>query len=501
LVGSEAQKSLWSNFQAEASPSCRILPTSAHDVAAALQVIRSNSCQFAVLGGGTSPFKGASNAIGGVTLDMSLLNSIDIQQDALATDLSIQVGAGCRWADVYGALDARNLSATGTRNSLTGVVGSILGGTALFTCFFNFTLTCENAGGISFFSQHHGWSCDTVSAFEIVLANSSIVEVTESSQPDLFWALRGGGNNLGIVTKVTIDVFPDPPTWYTFQRWRMSALTTVFERLEKHTAKFPKEVSQIAVTLQWHVALQEFVLSERMVASSLPELPETTLEGTKSHNSTPVLETYYYQESVLQMSQKMDKMNPYGYYNFFGTATVKSSSAVFTAIAHIFEEEAATVASVPGLQLYIVYNPLTLEAIAKMQNRGGNALGISIEDGPLTSKLPSCRGERSANNRLVVNINMHWSEEVDGDRMRAVMRRLITRFHKAAHDTNSHHPYLFQNHAFEEQRVFEGYGKENLNRLIEVRRNVDPDRVMQVLQPGYFKLEEPPRVFDIKSEL
>ena len=67
---------------------------------------------------------GASNAEGGITIDMSLLRSLELNADS--TEMT--VGGGTIWADVYRFLDTRNLSAAGTRNSLTGVAGSVLGG-------------------------------------------------------------------------------------------------------------------------------------------------------------------------------------------------------------------------------------------------------------------------------------------------------------------------------------------------------------------------------------
>jgi hypothetical protein len=70
------------------------------------------------------------------------------------------------------------------------------------------------------------------------------------------------------------------------------------------------------------------------------------------------------------------------------------------------------------------------------------------------------------------------------------MRRLTTRFRQRAQEMEMLHPYLFQNHAYEEQDVFSGYGDENLRRLRRIRRQVDPEGVFQKLQPGYFKLGE-----------
>lgn len=85
--------------------------------------------------------------------------------------------------------------------------------------------------------------------FELVLGNSSTVNVSHSSHLDLFFALRDGDNNFGIVTSAVMEAFRDPPTLYIFQLWNMSILGTVFQRLKTHTTHMPEEVSQIAVTL------------------------------------------------------------------------------------------------------------------------------------------------------------------------------------------------------------------------------------------------------------
>ena len=122
--GDAAKLEMWSLFQRQTSPKCTVRPRRAKEIADILAIAREHSCHFAVLAGGTSPFKGASNADGGITIDMSLMKSIELDADSM----QLTVGGGSLWADVYRFLDPRNLSATGTRNSLTGVAGSTLGG-------------------------------------------------------------------------------------------------------------------------------------------------------------------------------------------------------------------------------------------------------------------------------------------------------------------------------------------------------------------------------------
>ena len=88
------------------------------------------------------------------------------------------------------------LSVIGGRVSAIGVGGLTLG------------------GGISFFSNRFGWACDNVNTYEVVFADGSIHEVSHSSPySDLYFALRGGGNNFGIVTRFDLATFPQGDLW------------------------------------------------------------------------------------------------------------------------------------------------------------------------------------------------------------------------------------------------------------------------------------------------
>lgn len=125
-TGDEATSDMWSLFQANVHPACRVAPKTSEEIASVLKVVVEHSCTFAVLGGGTSPFAGVSNAQDGVTIDLQRFQWVQFT-DTNSTAF-VDVGGGARWADVYEFLGPLELSAAGTRNSLTGVVGSILGG-------------------------------------------------------------------------------------------------------------------------------------------------------------------------------------------------------------------------------------------------------------------------------------------------------------------------------------------------------------------------------------
>jgi FAD/FMN-containing dehydrogenase len=119
---------------------------------------------------------------------MVLSNLITISLSADKTVLSL--GPSYRWGDVYKWLTPYNLSVPGGRLSPVGVPDLLL------------------AGGINFYGNQKGFSADSVIKYEVVLADGSIVCATKSSYPDLFWALKGGSSNFGIVTRFDIKTVP-----------------------------------------------------------------------------------------------------------------------------------------------------------------------------------------------------------------------------------------------------------------------------------------------------
>jgi Berberine and berberine like len=83
---------------------------------------------------------------------------------------------------------------------------------------------------------------------------------------------------------------------------------------------------------------------------------------------------------------------------------------------------------------------------------------------------------------------MRWRNASDNMALRQMFKTLIQQSKNVAKEHCSYHRFIFQNHAFEAEDVFGSYGEENLNRLHQIRRRVDPEAVFQILQPGYFKL-------------
>ncbi|MEU8898731.1 FAD-binding protein [Nocardia sp. NPDC048505] len=135
------------------------------------------------------------------------------------------VGAGVQWGAVQAAAGAHGLTGLAGSSPVAGVTGYTLG------------------GGLSWFGRKYGWAADAVRAFEIVDAAGTPARITADSDPELFWALRGGGGDFGIVTGLEFDLFPAPAVYGGRVMWPGQRTPEVFALFQRITANAPEELS------------------------------------------------------------------------------------------------------------------------------------------------------------------------------------------------------------------------------------------------------------------
>jgi FAD/FMN-containing dehydrogenase len=151
---------------------------SAEDVVAALAIARLEGLPVSVYGGGHG-VTGSAVVDGGVCIDLRGINQVDVDPEAG----TVRIGGGATWGAIDAATQEHGLAVTGGRMSTTGVGGLTLG------------------SGSGWLERSLGFTCDNLISAQVVTADGRIVTASEQEHPDLFWALRGGGGNFGIVTE------------------------------------------------------------------------------------------------------------------------------------------------------------------------------------------------------------------------------------------------------------------------------------------------------------
>ena len=180
---SEARK-VW-NAWIDRHPALVVRPTDIGGVVEAVNFARENSLQLAVRGGGHA-LAGFGVCDGGVVIDMSAFKGIDV--DPQAGTATVQ--GGVLGKELGKATSAYGLALPLGQVPTTGVAGVLLG------------------GGIGWLTRKYGLSCDHLISAEVVTADGQVITASAQENPDLFWALRGGGGNFGIVTQMEVRLRP-----------------------------------------------------------------------------------------------------------------------------------------------------------------------------------------------------------------------------------------------------------------------------------------------------
>ena len=222
--GWDSARQAW-NLAVDQRPAAVAVPESVEDVVAVVDHARTLGLRVAVQSTG----HGAGNPLDGALLvNLAGMRGVEIDLDARTA----RVAGGTLWADVVDAAVEHGLTALHGSARDVGVVGYTLG------------------GGVGWLGRKHGLASSSILSAEIVTATGEVVRTDAETNADLFWALRGGGGELGVVTELEIALYPVVEAYAGWLIWPMHRSADVLGAWAAWTRSAPDDVTSIGRLLQ-----------------------------------------------------------------------------------------------------------------------------------------------------------------------------------------------------------------------------------------------------------
>jgi FAD/FMN-containing dehydrogenase len=430
--GYEEARQVW-NAMIDRRPAVIVQCVQADDVPPVIRFARKNGLQLSIRGAGHNI---AGNALcdNGITIDFSRMKNVRVDPEKRRA----YVEPGATLADLDEATQAHGLATPVGINSTTGIAGLTLG------------------GGFGWLTRKYGMTIDNLVSVDMITAEGKKIRASESDNGDLFWAIRGGGGNFGVVTQFEFQLFPLGPEIVA------GLIVFPFNQAKQILTKYRQFVNSAPEELNVWVVLRK--------APPLPFLPET------AHGKEVVILPIFYSGAVAETEKLIAPLRA------FGTALGEHIGAQ----PYVQWQKAFDPLLTPGARNYWKSHNFTELA--------DGALNSIIE---FAGKLPSpqCEifigliagapnrvaadamayGHRDA--RFVLNVHGRWDEATDDQKCIGWARE----FFKASAPYASGGAYVNFMTAEEGDRVAAAYGS-NYERLVEIKRRYDPENVFHLNQ-------------------
>jgi hypothetical protein len=422
---------VWNGMAAKV-PALVVQPASAADVAATVGFARGRGLLLSVKGGGHN-IAGTAMAADGVTLDMSRMRDVTVDAEAKLA----HAGPGCLLHDVDQATQQHGLATVLGFISETGVAGLTLG------------------GGLGYLTRRFGWTVDNLEAVEIVTADGEIRTASRAENADLFWALRGGSGNFGVVTRFTFRLHDVGPNVFGgLIAWPFDRADEILAAYRTFTAESPRELTVFLILMQappapfvpeeWHgkrICAMSVCYSGDLNATDAALAPIRAL-------SDPIVDLLE-EQPYIQLQSYLDDSEPKGEHYYWKTEFLAElSDDLLSSIRDRFAECPIPDGQIGFLQL------------------GGALNEHDGDDGAV--------GNRDA--RFALGVNGMWEpDEPDADGFREWIRDAWKQLRSFATGGN----YVNFQTDDDDQAPANAYGR-NYERLRRVKAQYDPDNLLRV---------------------
>ncbi len=428
----ESARKIW-NAMIDKHPALIARCATTSDVVLALNFAKDNGRILAVRGGGHN-IAGNAMCDDGIVIDLSQMKAASVDPGARR----VTIEGGATLADLDAATQAHGLATPLGINSTTGVAGLTLG------------------GGFGWLSRKYGMTIDNLESAEVVTAAGEVVRASATEHPDLFWALRGGSGNFGVVTRFEFRLHPvGPDVLSGLIVYPISEGKRVLQQYREFIAKAPEDLSVWPVLRQAPPLpfLPAAVHGKGIVVLALfyagaPKLGEPLIEPLRKFGT--LVGEHVGVQPYTAWQQAFDPLLTFGARNYWKShnfSTLKDG---------LFDVVTEYVEKLPSPQSEIFFG----------------ALG-----GATTRPAPDSAAYAHRDAMFVMNFHGRWEDPADDERC----IRWARNFFNASAPFASGGVYVNFLTADEGVRVRTAYGP-NYDRLAQVKRKYDPDNLFRMNQ-------------------
>jgi FAD/FMN-containing dehydrogenase len=405
-------------------PAVIVRPTTTGEVGAAVRWASAAGLPIAVRGGGHS-VAGHAVADGALVVDLLRFRGVRVDPERRRA----VVGGGALWEDVDRATTAHGLATPGGTFGDTGVGGLTLG------------------GGIGFILGTAGLTCDNLVRAEVVTADGSVVVAGEDGDPELLWALRGGGGNFGVVTSFEFALHPLGPLYGGYLSVPIEAAADALALLATMAPDLPRELVLFAAgpTTIDETAGSPVVMNITVAYQGTPDEAERRIQPIRG---LPVVQDSVGPKSYIEL-QEMSGRLPFGLRHYWKGHFIRDLEPA------VIDASVAAMADRPEASSFLLLEALT--GAAREEPPGGAAFG-----------------QRAA--RWNVSAIGVWEDAAEDDEQIAWVRDYIDAIQPASLTGAGYGNYAMDETA---ERVGAFFGTERFERLQRIKRRYDPHNVFR----------------------
>ena len=430
--GYEEARQIW-NAMIDRRPAVIVQCAEAGDIAPAIAFARRNKLELSIRGAGHNI---AGNALcdGGVTIDFTNMKKVRVDADSRR----VYVEPGATLADLDEAAQAHGLATPVGINSTTGIAGLTLG------------------GGFGWLTRKHGLTIDNLVSVDMTTADGRQIHASEKENVDLFWAIRGGGGNFGVVTQFEFQLFPVGPEIVA------GLIVFPFAQAKQILTRYRQFVNSAPEELNVWVVLRK--------APPLPFLPDSV------HGKEVVILPIFYSGAKAEAEKLIAPLRAFG----------DAHGEHIGAQPYVEWQKAFDPLLTPGARNYWKSHNFTelssgaLNAIIEFAGKLPSPqceIFVGLIAGAPNRISPHATAFTHRDARFVLNVHGRWIEANDDQRCIAWARA----FFEASAPFASAGSYVNFMTAEEEDRVVKAYGS-NYDRLVEIKRRYDPDNIFHLNQ-------------------